>query len=402
MDKKGAKETYAIALIAAACILLATLTSCGKEELAEPVPASFVNEELMFTLTDPMPVPAAKEDSNRGEAIERLVPMYGTSYEDDKYLKDDVKLFRQWQWTELYASLDQKAQEEPLHLNTFRLQAEVYLTNSKYNEALAALDSVLRVNHDDIYALGLSAYIKHFMGNEEQSQQRLQALRNVSEACYNDLTALIGKVDRWRSEEAGDGLQGEEKLDYDAIVVLGVSPTATGGLSASGVLRLKEAVKGAYYCPNAKIILSGGAIDYDFSEAQTMKDYLLKHSTELAVALGLELEGSTWSIPEERILLDTEARDTVGNAVGAFKHIEELDLHNLLIAASTGHVMRGQTVFKAYADAKGYPIEIRSSGSGNVEAGANEYKYVYVGAARAYGLITLDDYSRYADTSHKA
>lgn len=77
------------------------------------------------------------------------------------------------------------------------------------------------------------------------------------------------------------------------------------------------------------------------------------------------------------------------------KHIEELDLHNLLIAASTGHVMRGQTIFKAYADAKGYPIEIHSSGSGNVEAGANEYKYVYVGAARAYGLFTLDDYSRY-------
>ena len=126
-----------------------------------------------------------------------------------------------------------------------------------------------------------------------------------------------------------------------------------------------------------------------------MKDYLLKHSTELAIALGLEPEGSTWSIPEERILLDTEARDTVGNAVGAFKHIEELDLHNLLIAASTGHVMRGQTIFKAYADAKGYPIEIHSSGSGNVEAGANEYKYVYVGAARAYGLLTLDDYRQY-------
>lgn len=392
MKKLG---TSAAALAVAGCVFMGLLSACGQEELAEPVPTAFINETLPFTLADPMPAPAAKDGSDRGEEIERLVPMYAASYEDDKFLAEEVKLFRQWQWEELYASLEQKAQEEPLHLNTFRMQAEVYLTNSKYNEALAALDNVLRVNHDDIYALGLSAYIKHFMGNEEQSQQRLQALRNVSEACYTDLTALIEKVDRWRNEEAGNALASTDGLTFDAIVVLGVSPTATGGLSASGVLRLKEAVKGAYYCPEAKIIISGGAIDYDFSEAETMRDYLLEHSTELAIALGLEPEGSTWSISEDRILLDTEARDTVGNAIGAFKHIEELDLHNLLIAASTGHVMRGQTIFKAYADSRGYPIEIHSSGSGNVEAGANEYKYVYVGAARAYGLFTLDDYRQY-------
>lgn len=389
------RPTAVIVPIALACLLTALLASCGQKDLAEPVPAEFVNETLPFALSDPMPVPEAKDGSDRGEAIEFLVPMYGASYEDDKYLEEDVKLFRQWQWAELYASLDRKAQEEPLHLNTFRLQAEVYLTNSKYNEALAALDSVLRVHHDDIYALGLSAYIKHFMGNEDQSQQRLQALKNVSGTCYDDLTAFIEKVDRWRNEEAGNALESTDGLDLDAIVVLGVSPTAAGGLSASGVLRLKEAVKGAYYCPEAKIILSGGAIDYDFSEAETMKDYLLEHSTELAIALGLEPEGSTWSIPEERILLDTQARDTVGNAIGAFKHIEGLDLHDVMIAASTGHVMRGQTIFKAYADANGYPVEICSSGSGNVAAGANEYKYVYVGAARAYGLMTLDDYRQY-------
>ena len=394
-DRMKQKETSIIALLAVTCILASLLTACGGENLAEPVPTAFVNETLPFVLADPMPVPEAKDGSDRGEAIEQLVPMYGASFEDDKYLAEDVKLFRQWQWAELYASLDQKTREEPLHLNTFRLQAEVYLTNSKYNEALAALDSVLRVNPDDIYALGLSAYIKHFMGNEDQSQQRLQALKNVSEPCYSDLTALIEKVDRWRSEEAGNALESTDGLDFDVIVVLGVSPTATGGLSASGVLRLKEAVKGAYYCPDATIIISGGAIDYDFSEAETMKDYLLKHSTELAIALGLEPEGSAWCISEERILLDTEARDTVGNAIGAFKHIEELDLHNLLIAASTGHVMRGQTIFNALADGKGYPIEVHSSGSGNVEAGANEYKYVYVGAARAYGLLTLEDYRQY-------
>lgn len=367
---------------------------CGKS-LDEEIPDTFINETLEFSLTEPMPVPAAKGSSDRGEAIENLVTLYAASYEDDKYLADEVTMFRQWRWEELYTSLAKKAEEHPGHLNTYRMQAEVYLTNSKYNEALAALDAVLRANHDDIYALGLSAYVKHFMGNEEQSKQRLQALKNVSEECYNDLTAFIEKADGWRKEEHGNGLDTLENLSYDAIVVLGVAPTANGGLSASAVLRLKEAVRAAYACPDAKIILSGGPVDYEFAEATVMKEYLLKNSTDLAIALGLEAEGSTWSIPEDRILLDVEARDTVGNAIGAFRHVAEHGFKDLLIVASAGQVMRADCIFKAYADANEYDIAIHSVGSGNVEAGSNEYKYAYVGAARAYGLFTLEDYSKY-------
>ena len=383
-----------LVVIAAIIAIVLSITGCGKS-LDEKIPDSFINETLEFALTDPMPVPSAKESSTRGEAIENLVTVYATSYESDKYLAEQVKMFRQWRWEELYTSLAQKAQENPGHLNTYRLQAEVYLTNSKYNEALAALDNILRVNHDDIYALGLSAYVKHFMGTEEQSEQRLLALKNVSEECYQDLVSLMEKVDTWRSEEHGNGLENTENLPYDAIAVLGVSPTASGELTASAVLRLKEAVKAAYFCPDAKIIISGGPVDYEFAEATVMKEYLLKNSTDLAIGLGLEPEGSTWEIAEDRILLDLEARDTVGNAIGIFKHIDEYGFDNLLIVASAGQVMRADCIFKAYAEANHYDIIIHSASSGNVEAKSNEYKYVYVGAARAYGLFTLEDYSRY-------
>lgn len=383
-----------LVVIAAIIAIVLSITGCGKS-LDEKIPDSFINETLEFALTDPMPVPSAKESSTRGEAIENLVTVYATSYESDKYLAEQVKMFRQWRWEELYTSLAQKAQENPGHLNTYRLQAEVYLTNSKYNEALAALDNILRVNHDDIYALGLSAYVKHFMGNEEQSEQRLLALKNVSEECYQDLVSLMEKVDTWRNEEHGNGLENTENLPYDAITVLGVSPTASGELTASAVLRLKEAVKAAYFCPDAKIIISGGPVDYEFAEATVMKEYLLKNSTDLAIGLGLEPEGSTWEIAEDRILLDLEARDTVGNAIGIFKHIDEYGFDNLLIVASAGQVMRADCIFKAYAEANHYDIIIHSASSGNVEAKSNEYKYVYVGAARAYGLFTLEDYSRY-------
>ena len=375
--------------------MMVGLAGCGEESLEEKIPETFINETLEFKLTDPMPVPAAKEGSDRGEAIENLVTLYATSFEDDPYLAEDVKLFRQWKWAELYASLDSKTKEEPLHLNTFRMQAEVYLTNSKYNEALAALDNVLRVHHDDIYSLALSAYIKHFMGNEDQSQQRLQALRNVSEECYNDMVAFIKKVDGWRNETHGTGLDNTENLNYDVIAVLGVSPTATGGLSASAVLRLKEAVKAAYYCPNAIIVISGGPIDYEFAEAEVMRDYLLKWSNELAISLELVPEDSTWKIDESRILVDVEARDTVGNTIGVFKAIEGKNCKNMLVVASTGQVMRANCLFEAYVDANNLDVTISTAGSGNVEAGTNEYKYAYVGAARTYGLFTVEDFEKY-------
>lgn len=158
---------------------------------------------------------------------------------------------------------------------------------------------------------------------------------------------------------------------------------------------MKEAVKAAYYCPNAVIVISGGAIDYEFAEATVMKDYLLKWSNELAISLELEPECSTWKIDESRILVDVEARDTVGNTIGVFKAINGKNCKNMLVVASTGQVMRANCLFKAYADANGIDIQISTAGSGNVEAGNNEYKYAYVGAARTYGLFTADDFAKY-------
>ena len=182
----------------------------------------------------------------------------------------------------------------------------VYLFNQCRQIAIARLRNVFQ----RLEPLLRLIFVAHEMLDVRRQAQRVNIVRIDAQNAVQRRQRLIvfgvGQI-HLRLETKSIQVHG---LNFDVIVVLGVSPTATGGLSASGVLRLKEAVKGAYYCPDAKIIISGGAIDYDFSEAETMKDYLLKHSTELAIALGLEPEGSAWCIPEERILLDTEARDT--------------------------------------------------------------------------------------------
>lgn len=375
-------------------ILSIFLWGCSNENLNEEIPSSFINETLKFDLTVDVPTPTAGSGSLRGSKIEKLVPVYATSYDDDEYLEKEVRYFRQWQWFELYTSLADKALEEPGHLNTYRLQAEVYLTNSKYVPALSALDKVLAKNHDDIYALGLSAYVKHFLGDRTQSKARLAALRNVSPECADTLESLIKDVDVMLRESHGNGLE-NPKFEYDSIAILGVSPSADGKITASAVLRIKEAVKAAYYYPNAKIIISGGPVDTDYAEAQVMADYLIKYSNDLAQALELTTD-STWTIPKERVLLDLKARDTVGNAIGVFEHLKANDLHNTLIVASTSQIMRANIIFNCYAKANNYLLNVDTTGSGEVEATNNEYYYSYVGAAKAFGLFTFDDYSKYS------
>ena len=367
------------------------LTSCQKD-YNDKLKTSFINETLDFDLTVETGIPTAGNASSRGEEIEHLVPMYATAYENDEYLQNEIKLFRQWQWFDLYTSLDEKTKEYPDHLNTYRLQAEAYLTNSKYVYALAALDNIIERDHDDIHALALTSIIKHFLGDRTQELARLKALKNVSEDCYNDVVNFLGNMDKWIKEEHGNGLEIEQS--YDCIIVLGVSPSPSGSLTASGVLRIKEAVKAYYSNPNAKIIVSGGAIDTDYSEASVMAKYLKDHSNELAQALELTTDPN-WVIPEEDILLEELARDTVGNIMGSFEFIKQYNLKDILLVGSTSQVMRAEAIAKAYALANNYEVTVKSVGSGEVAASNNEYRYSYVCAAKAYGLFTYSDFIKY-------
>ncbi len=373
-------------------VLALCLCSC-ESNLAEKVPNSFINETLNFELTGEVDLPQAGAGSLRGPEIENLVPLYATSYEKDTYLKEPIQQFRQWQWFDLYTTLDEKAKSEPKHLNTYRMQAEVYLINSKYSAALSALDHVLEIHHDDIYALGLSTYIKHFLGDRLQELARMKALRNVSNECADKLQNLMNEVDEMLYLEQGKGLE-SPKMEYDSIALLGCSPSPSGNITASGALRVKEAVKAAYLYPNSKIIISGGALDTDYTEAEVMANYLLENANDIAKSLGYDVEDS-WTISSDRILLDTLARDTVGNAIGIFKHLEANDLHKTLIVASTSQIMRAYIIFNSYAKRKNYVVSFDTVGSGEVEGTNNEYYYSYVCAANAYGLFTLNDYQIY-------
>lgn len=399
MNKKFLTKIIAVSLTATMFIATAFAGCQNKKKLVEEVPQTFVNQTLDFELTGDVATPTPDVSSPRGEDIEKLDVKYAMSYENDEYLKDDVVLFRRWQWGALYDSLAKKAKENPAYLNTYRLQAEAYLIKSQYDAALSALDKVLRYNHDDVYALGLSAYIQHIQGNMLQRESRLKALKAVSQKCHDDVVGLINDVSGYLQEDLEDGLKFSKSMNYDAIGVLGVSPDSKGNPQGSGILRAKDAVKAAYYSralktsDNPKIIVSGGAIDTPYSEAKAIGNYIVKNSTAMAKSLGIIGENDTYSVYGDDVIMDENARDTVGNAIGICKAMVENNLHKLVVIASEDQIMRAYCIFKSYIKANNLDITVSTHAVGGNSAGNGALKYSYVCAASAFGLFTKDDYA---------
>lgn len=337
-----------------------------------------------FTLSQPLPMPSLKTDG-RGIAIENLVPAYAKDYENDPYLKQAVIDFRRWKWTKAYQELDALAKRNPDYLNTYRLQAEMYMINKDYKEALSQLDQILRRAPQDIQALAVTALIERINGNESQEKARLSALSRVSSQAAADMVNLLAATKRGVEATYGRGLQTD--MIPDVIAVFGQSTNADGTPSKGLLARLEKTKEMAKKFPQAKIVLSGGPVKTRFAEADVMKSWLIQHG-----------------IDQDRLLLDDVARDTPGNAMGMLPLFKAYDAHHILAVGTLLHLPRAVTVLQTYADHIGYPIKIDSAGGGitpTLREKKTERLYTYVNAARAGGLFTWSDFEKYSHSFNK-
>lgn len=336
--------------------------------------------DIGFDFYEVLPAPGAKDDG-RGEPLEKLISNYGDSYVNDEILKDDVVRFRRWEWQELYKSLDQKAKENPDHLNIYRLQAEVYLVNKNYREAFSQLDRILRRDPSDIHALALSILAAKVTGEDEQVQNRLEALKYISPEAKEAVQKVLNYTDENSAKNVNYGSDQLTDMVPDVIAVFGQSPNPDGTPSPALITRLEKTKEMAEKYPDIPIVLSGGPVRYEYAEADVMAKWLIDNG-----------------VSEERLILDELARDTPGNAVGMVKAFKEIGAKKVLAIGTILHLPRATTVLKVYADAVGYDISIDSAGSGpqpSISKQGGERLYTYVNAMRAAFLYTKDDFARF-------
>lgn len=334
-------------------------------------------QTIAFDFMEKLDAPTAKADG-RGAPLENLVSNYGESYVNDPYLHDEVINFRKWEWNAMYTSLDRKAKERPDYLDTYRLQAEAYLVNKEYNQALSQLDRILRVNPKDIHALSLSILANKCGALSSQTGVRLKALKLISPEAEQKVRAILKDCDDNnvnKKNYSGEQLYG---ITPDVIAVFGQSPNNDGTPSAALLTRLTKAKEMAEKYPNVKIVLSGGPVKTEFAEANVMAKWLKENG-----------------IAEERLLLDDQARDTPGNAMGMVNLFKTIDAHNVLCIGTIMHCPRAMTVLMVYGKAIGYDMELDAVGGGDQPTNTQkntERLYTYVNAFRAGYLYTKEDF----------
>ena len=366
---------FALSTIALSLSVLSNQVYASQADYLSQENISQYDKAFNFTLSKVLPAPKGKADG-RGEPIENLVIKYAQDYANDPYLKDDVTNFRRWYWQAMYASLDKKVKERPEYLNTYRLQAEAYLINKEYKEALSQLDQILRQNPRDVHALAVSVLASRALENPEQENARLQALKQLNPKVAERMAQFLKFTEQ--TIFARYGTEPQTAMIPDTIAVFGSSPNKDGSPSPQLLDRLQKTKEMAEKYPHAKIILSGGPVKTEFSEADVMAKWL----TENGVA-------------KDRLLLDPVARDTPGNVIGIINFMKEYNGKKVLGIGTLLHIPRATAVLKGYALHINYPIEIEGVGGGEVaspEKQKIEALYTYINVARSMGLFELGDF----------
>ncbi|MFE4920746.1 ElyC/SanA/YdcF family protein [Streptomyces sp. NPDC056661] len=295
-------------------------------------------------LSSLLPMPAPKADG-RGAVMDGMQPDYARSYARDPELADEVVEYRRWQWSQMYPSLDARQKAAPDDLDVYRLQADAYLVNSSYNQALSQLDQILRRKPNDIQALAVTSLMQSFMGNGDDAQCRIAHLKKQSAAAAHDLSRFIKST--YADQYATYGSEPSADARPDAIAVFGESPNADGTPPTGMLTRLTKAKEMADRFPDAWIVVSGAAVRTQYAEADVMHDWLVQQG-----------------IAPARIITDDRARDTVGNAMGMVAAFQQYDLHNILAVATVQHLPRAVTTLKALAGRYQWNIKVDAAGGG--------------------------------------
>lgn len=117
----------------------------------------------------------------------------------------------------------------------------------------------------------------------------------------------------------------------ETLIVLGFPATSEGSPSPLLKYRLDKALDLYRRLNIGTIIVTGGAVQNRFAEADVMKEYLIGKG-----------------VPAQTIITEKRAGSTFGNAYYSSKLLKEFNLKNPIIVTSEEHEARAKWTFKLY------------------------------------------------------
>ena len=233
----------------------------------------------------------------------------------------------------------------------------------------------------DTYVQQLIAYYRDDQEDAETDIARV--LSEMAEADAQKAEAWTQIMDYWsyvntdmpvNLNVAPDGLAQDDSL---CIVNLGFALNSDGTMKDELIGRLETGLASAEKYPNAYVVVTGGgtaAGNPNVTEGGLMGEWLLEH--------GLD---------EERLIVEDQAPDTVGNAENTYRILSEQypSVKDLVMVTSDYHVPRGSILFyskcllSAY-ESGGEPLQVIANAG--YETGSQGYESI---ALQASGVASV-------------
>ena len=233
----------------------------------------------------------------------------------------------------------------------------------------------------DTYVQQLIAYYRDDQEDAETDIARV--LSEMAEVDAQKAEAWTQIMDYWsyvntdmpvNLNVAPDGLAQDDSL---CIVILGFALNSDGTMKDELIGRLETGLASAEKYPNAYVVVTGGgtaAGNPNVTEGGLMGEWLLEH--------GLD---------EERLIVEDQAPDTVGNAENTYRILSEQypSVKELVMVTSDYHVPRGSILFyskcllSAY-ESGGEPLQVIANAG--YETGSQGYESI---ALQASGVASV-------------
>lgn len=320
-----------------------------------------------------------------GRDLEHLVPIYGSSYVADPALQEIARTLSTWQFADALGLIHARLEVEPEDIEVRLLTMEVLAILDYYERAYAIAQDVLRIDPAHVQALSFAATLSHILAKVEEEQRHLENLHRVSPAAFDETMENFANVAASQSPYYPNPPIGDDAPQ--AITIFGQRLHPDGSMPAELVERVDVALVLLKEFPNAIAIPSGSTVHTDFAEADSIAMYLRENG-----------------IAEERIVRETRARDTVGNAIGVKEILEERGLTQVCVATSWTHVRRAAMTLELLSLSENGDLFVTGIGSGDQGDAIQplrEKAQSYISFARASHLFTKDDFRRFETATGK-
>lgn len=282
-------------------------------------------------------------------------------------------MLNNWQMASAMVELERLEDDAETMLDALRLKAEVLFIYEDHRGLMEVVEAILAYVDFDLQALWLGAVSLSAKGVAREDNRFINQLV-VNHPDWNEnLVEYLAMIDYYSTY---DTVVSDDIPSLDVIAIYGFGLSAEGEIPQALQHRLLKGVELLNLFPEAKVIVSGGAVSTPFNEAKAMERFLLERG-----------------ISPDRIILEPLAKDTVGNSQLMAPMIKQFEFQSCCVLTSITHLPRAYMSLLAALKDIDYSLDVYGAAyeTKQIELPIKEKQLFYSTVFRAANLYSKED-----------